>query len=93
MKVNEDANLVTCLSIFWNKPSVLSMKVNVDCNLVTFLTDSLVFLQNIEAYRDERDWIMQSDAVIQMWEDQKCQLLRRIDVLSVVIRECKDRLG
>ena len=73
---------------------MLTRKGN-ECSISSFFncfTQNCLFLQSIEKYRDERNWISQMDVVIKAWEDEKCEILRRMDALSVVIKGCKDRL-
>ena len=52
----------------------------------------MCFLQMIEIHRDARNWISQTDDLIVDWEQEKSDILRWMDQLSVVIKGCKDRL-
>ena len=48
--------------------------------------------QIIDAYRDDKCWITQTDGFIQFWENKRATFLRRQDELAVRIHGCKDRL-
>ena len=54
--------------------------------------NSLLYFQNIVAYRVVRGWITQCDGQIFAWQEEISVFLRRMDELSIVIKGCKQRL-